>query len=290
LVRSYPSMKRVILERFAAWIYSRHDDCTRWSERCTTHAFNFDESVFTLQVSWNPEGLSIYFSPLDSWAFVGLTITSGNLQFIKTLPWQCWECEATFSLEHRFTLQHYCTVVHFQFIELYLLMVQNDQRPWFYRDIWIFPTQSSISQRLFEELQKNPLSRDVPQTDKGSCCRNKRIGANQRRVFTPSLQTEEEQSDDADDEMLRFIQMIDEVICAHWYGLGNDKLIWRNAVWWYMIAVINERISSFFNVVRIAETEYYDRVTEKRWKFPMMYGVFWRQNGRECTVGWFWKR
>jgi hypothetical protein len=93
-----------------------------------------------------------------------------------------------------------------------------------------------------------------------------------RRTFMASLNTEEEQGneDQNDDaENLKFIQMIDDVkdeLFTKEFALVDmvSEMIraYEGALFDDMLGVINERISSFFNVVRITETEYNDKLTE----------------------------
>jgi hypothetical protein len=90
-----------------------------------------------------------------------------------------------------------------------------------------------------------------------------------RRLFMASLDTEEEQGDEDDAANLGFFSELDEVkdlMLTEEFALVDmvSEMIrgYETVLFDDMLGVINEKISSFFNIMRITETEYNDRVTE----------------------------
>jgi hypothetical protein len=93
-----------------------------------------------------------------------------------------------------------------------------------------------------------------------------------RRAFMVSFNTEEEQAAEApndDAESVRFVELISEVkddLLRQEFALVDmvSEMIraYETVLFDDMLGAINERISSFFNVVRMTETEYNDKLTE----------------------------
>jgi hypothetical protein len=93
-----------------------------------------------------------------------------------------------------------------------------------------------------------------------------------RREFMSSLNTEEEQLNENpndDEENLKFISDLDDVkddLFTKEFALVDivSEMIraYESVLFDDLLGQINEKISSFFNIVRITETEYNDRVTE----------------------------
>jgi hypothetical protein len=93
-----------------------------------------------------------------------------------------------------------------------------------------------------------------------------------RRLFMASLNTEEEQQNEDqndDEENLKFISDLDEIkdlLLTTEFALVDivSEMIraYEGILFDDLLGAINEKISSFFNIVRITETEYNDRVTE----------------------------
>jgi hypothetical protein len=93
-----------------------------------------------------------------------------------------------------------------------------------------------------------------------------------RRKFMASLATEEEQAAEGqndDTENLKFIQLIDDVkdeLFTKEFALVDmvSEMIraYEGVLFDDMMGAVNEKISSFFNVLRVTATEYNDKVTE----------------------------
>jgi hypothetical protein len=93
-----------------------------------------------------------------------------------------------------------------------------------------------------------------------------------RRTFMPFLATEEEQVNEGendDTESVKFVQLIDDVkddLFTKEFALVDmvSEMIraYESVLFDDMLGAINEKISSFFNVVRVTATEYNDKVTE----------------------------
>jgi hypothetical protein len=88
-----------------------------------------------------------------------------------------------------------------------------------------------------------------------------------RRAFLATLRQEEEDQDET--EAVKYLQFVDEVKDEF---MGKEMALvdmvsemrraYENVLFDDMMGAINEKISSFFNVLRVAETEYHDKVTE----------------------------
>jgi hypothetical protein len=91
-----------------------------------------------------------------------------------------------------------------------------------------------------------------------------------RRLFMASLHREEEQeNEDDNDEDMKFVSELDEIkdtLFTQEFAVVDmvSEMIraYENTLFDDLLGAINEKISSFFNIVRTIETEYNDRVTE----------------------------
>jgi hypothetical protein len=93
-----------------------------------------------------------------------------------------------------------------------------------------------------------------------------------RRAFMSSLNTEEEQANEGqndDAESRKFLELIDDVkddLFTKEFALVDmvSEMIrtYEGVLFDDMLGIINERISSFFNIVRMTETDYNEKVTD----------------------------